>query len=131
MTGDSTWSDVNDYSVVTRLDCGEVEFLFMGDAEKEAEADLQGDISAEILKVGHHGSGTSTSADFLNRVKPEAAIISVGKDNKYEHPAADTLNVLMGQGIVIIRTDEIGDIAVITDSKTYAIQAEKNRGQQE
>jgi len=126
LTGADTWSDINDYSVVARLNCGEVEFLFMGDAETEAEACLQGDIGAEILKVGHHGSDSSTSSEFLNRVKPQVAIISVGADNDYSHPAPATLPRLQNIGAHIYRTDLNRNVIVSTYGNTYSVLTDKN-----
>ncbi|RJO61786.1 MAG: MBL fold metallo-hydrolase [Dehalococcoidia bacterium] len=122
------WDDVNDYSVVTRLDCGDVEFLFTGDAETAKEIALIGDISAEILKVGHHGSSSSTSTGFLTKVKPETAVISVGADNSYGHPAASTLERLQSEGIQIYRTDINGTVVISTDGKTYSVATEKGGG---
>ncbi|MEQ8235184.1 MAG: ComEC/Rec2 family competence protein [Syntrophomonadaceae bacterium] len=123
LTGDEIWSDVNDYSVVARLDCGDVEFLFMGDAEKEAEACLPGDISAEILKVGHHGSSTSTSREFLNRVDPQVAVISVMEDNAYGLPDLNILAMLHNCGAEIFRTDIRGSIVITTDGKRQHIRS--------
>jgi len=121
-TGDQTWNDVNDYSVVCRLDTGDIEFLFTGDAETPVEAGLKGDISAEILKVGHHGSTSSTSLGFLNRVNPEVAVISVGAGNTYGHPAPETISKL--QGVKVYRTDLNGNIVVSTDGKAYSVTAQ-------
>ena len=126
LTGNETWQDVNDYSVVTRLDCGNIEFLFTGDAETPVENILSGDISAEILKVGHHGSTSSSSSAFLNKVNPEVAIISVGTGNTYGHPAATTLSKLQGAGATVYRTDLNGHIVVTTDGDTYSVSTAKN-----
>ena len=123
-TGDETWNNLNDYSVVCRLDTGDIEFLFTGDAETLVEAALKGDISAEILKVGHHGSTSSTSPGFLNKVNPEVAIISVGTGNTYGHPAPETISKL--QGVKVYRTDLNGNIVVSTDGKTYSVTTQKN-----
>ncbi|NMC26541.1 MAG: MBL fold metallo-hydrolase [Syntrophomonadaceae bacterium] len=127
LTGKETWSDVNDYSVVVRLDCGKVGFMFMGDAEKEAETCLPGELSAEILKVGHHGSDSSTSREFINRVKPQVAVISVGDDNRYGHPETDILDRLQTKGVKIYRTDLNGNIVIITDGSSYAILTDENQ----
>lgn len=126
LTSGEAWDDVNDYSVVSRLDCGDIEFLFTGDAETPVEAILKGDVSAEILKVGHHGSNSSTSPAFLSRVNPEVAIISVGTGNTYGHPAAETLSKLQGAGVKVYRTDLNGNIVVTTDGKTYSVSTKKN-----
>ena len=124
-TGSETWDDVNDYSVVCRLDTGDIEFLFTGDAETPVEAMLKGDISAEILKIGHHGSTSSTSSGFLSKVNPEVAIISVGAGNTYGHPVPETLSKLQASGVQVYRTDLNGNIVVSTDGKTYSVTTQK------
>ena len=129
-TGSETWADVNDYSVICRLDTGDIEFLFMGDAEVPVEAALKGDISAEILKVGHHGSKSSTGSEFLSRVNPEVAVISVGTGNTYGHPSAETLSELQSADIKVYRTDLNGNIIVTTDGKTYTVTTQKNTSNQ-
>jgi len=120
LTGAEEWEGVNNNSVVVRLDCGEIEFLFTGDAEKEAEEMLTGDIGAEILKVGHHGSASSTSAEFLARVNPEVAVISVGEGNRYGHPHEETLARLRENGVVASRTDITGSLIVTTSGELCA-----------
>ena len=121
LTGHETWEDVNDYSVVCRLINGNVNFLFTGDAGGPAEAALSGDLQSQILKVGHHGSRTSTSSTFLSKVNPEVAVISVGADNSYGHPTPETLQRLSGAGAKVYRTDLDGNIVVTTDGKTFSI----------
>lgn len=121
-------NDANNNSVVCLLDCGEVEFLFAGDAgaEAEAEADLVGrPIASEILKVGHHGSRTSTSQAFLDAVNPEVAVISVGAGNRYGHPHRETLDKLAAAGVKVYRTDLNGTVVVTTDGGTYTMSAER------
>jgi len=129
LTGSQTWGDdTNDYSVVCILDTGEVEFMFTGDAETKAEGNLlalSSIFKAEILKVGHHGSSTSTSSLFLGRVDPKVAVISVGAGNRYKHPADETLQRLQNAGIDIYRTDLHGTVIVNTDGKTYSIVTEQ------
>ncbi len=125
LTGQESWKNVNDYSVISRLDCGDIEFLFTGDAETPAELNLKDDISAEILKVGHHGSKSSTSPGFLSRVNPEVAVISVGAGNTYGHPALETLDKLQAAGVNAYRTDLNGNIIVTTDGKTYSFTTQK------
>lgn len=123
LTGHEYWEDINNYSVVCRLDTGDIEFLFMGDAESPVESNLYEDLSAEVLKVGHHGSTSSTSDSFLARVNPKAAIISVGADNDYGHPSNEVLTRLQSAGANIYRTDEKGTIIVTTNGSTYSINA--------
>ncbi len=120
LTGNQSWGDnANDYSVVCRLDAGDIEFMFMGDAETEVEDILTGSLDAEILKVGHHGSTSSSSLAFLNKVDPKVAIISVGTGNTYGHPHQETLDKLQSIGATIHRTDLEGTIVVSTDGTTY------------
>ncbi|MTI80826.1 MAG: MBL fold metallo-hydrolase [Firmicutes bacterium] len=126
LTGAETWEDTNDYSVVCRLDTGDIEFMFTGDAEAPVEAILSGELEAEILKVGHHGSSSSTSQAFLNKVDPEVAVISVGADNRYGHPTPKTLQELKDDGIKIYRTDLNGNVIVTTNGKTYSVRTQRN-----
>jgi len=127
LTGNQSWgSNTNDYSVVCRLDTGDIEFLFTGDAETAVENILTGTLEAEILKVGHHGSTSSSSLAFLNKVDPEVAIICVGTGNTYGHPHQETLTNLQNVGAKIYRTDLNGTIVVKTDGKTYSVSTQKN-----
>ncbi|MEW6727095.1 MAG: stalk domain-containing protein [Bacillota bacterium] len=122
----SDHQDINDISVVTLLDCGNVEFLFTGDLESTGEARLLSKFSpCEILKVGHHGSTSSTSQAFLNVAKPEVAVVSVGTANKYKHPASVTLQTLNRGGIKVYRTDLHGTVKVTTDGKTFSVSTQK------
>ena len=91
------YDDLNLTSVVCRVDAGDRSFLFTGDMEKKAENDLiaaGADLSADVLKVGHHGASTSSTADFLAEVDPVCSVISVGEGNSYGHPTAATLERL-------------------------------------
>ena len=102
------FSDLNDYSVVLKLTYGLRSFLFTGDAEQEAETLLLqsgGDLSADVLKVGHHGSSTSTSDALLAAVSPRYAVISCEAENEYGHPHAETLEKLDELGVSLYRTD--------------------------
>jgi competence protein ComEC len=117
-------SQLNDASVVVRLTFGEVSFLFTGDAEKGAEQAMLSrgvNLNSDILKVGHHGSRTSTTLPFLNAVSPSTAIIMCGKGNQYGHPHDETLSKLSGAGIDIYRTDLHGSIVITTDGIAYQI----------
>lgn len=112
------YADNNNNSVVIRMTYGENSFLFTGDAEEEAEADLlkEGlDVHADVLKAGHHGSSTSTSDAFLEAVAPEYAVISCGEGNKYGHPHAETMNKFRQNGITVYRTDEQGTVIASSD----------------
>ena len=105
--------DTNSASIVAKLTYGENSFLFTGDFPLESEgqlisADLP--LKSDVLKVSHHGSKSATSVPFLDYVKPEEAIISVGKDNRYGHPTAEVLERLKNAKIKILRTDLLGDV---------------------
>jgi beta-lactamase superfamily II metal-dependent hydrolase len=113
-------NDVNANSIVLRLDYGEFSMLLMGDAEAQTEQRMLGkdvDLKAKILKVAHHGSKYATSQDFINRVKPEVAIISDGAWNRYGHPAQSVLDRLKGAGAKVYRTDLQAEITITTRGK--------------
>ena len=104
-------SNLNDTSIVLKLKYHTTSFLFMGDASSKIENTiLDKSIQSDVLKVGHHGSKTSTSNRFLEKVNPKYAVISVGKDNSYSHPNTETLNRLAKKDIKVYRTDELGTI---------------------
>lgn len=113
---DNRFSNGNDNSIVTRLDFGENSFLFTGDIGEKTEKVLVKEagqlLDVDWLKVAHHGSKNSTSTIFLNKVTPEFGIISVGKDNRYGHPAKEAVERLEDLQIKIFRTDEKGTIKV-------------------
>ena len=113
--------NLNLSSIVIRLQFGENSFLFMGDAETENEKTINWP-KTNLLKVGHHGSNTSSSQNFLNQVKPEYAIIMAGKDNSYGLPKQKILDRLNKIGAKILRTDELGTITVISDGKTIEVK---------
>lgn len=119
----------NNNSIVLHLVYGQVDFLFMGDAEQEAEAAMMMLSSlrvpeVEILKVGHHGSRTASSEDFLSITSPEVAIYMAGEGNTYGHPHAETIAALNDIGTMICGTDILGTIVVTTRGVTYTIQTE-------
>lgn len=106
-------TDSNAGSVVVKLNFGENSFLFTGDLPAEQEVVLirdQSALNSRVLKVAHHGSKYSTSEEFLDAVKPEDAVVSVGKNNQYGHPNQEILSRLLKRGIKIFRTDELGDV---------------------
>ena len=121
------YDNLNDGSVVVMVTAGTVNLLFTGDMESEAERDLlqAGGLTAAVLKVGHHGSNTSSTTDFLRAVSPRVAIISVGADNSYEHPSAATLARLREVGADIYRTDRHGTIVLMTNGKNFSIRTER------
>lgn len=121
--------DTNNSSIVLRITYGETSFLFTADAEREAEEIIleQGfDLSATVLKVGHHGSETSTTYPFLREIMPEYAVISVGKNNSYGHPAEEALSRLRDADVKVFRTDLQGDIICISDGKTVSFTVDRN-----
>lgn len=110
--------DTNNTSIVIRIVYGDTSFLFTGDAEQETEEKILEsgqNIESTVLKVGHHGSSTSTSQAFLDAVSPTYAVISCGKDNSYGHPHSETLAKLASAGVEVLRTDELGDIYCTSD----------------
>src|SRR5690606_9817236 len=102
----------NSSSIVSKLTVGKEKFLFTGDLPSEKEMELISkniNLSADILKVAHHGSKYSTSAEFLDKVNPAESVISAGKNNRYGHPNPEALERLKNKKIRILRTDEMGD----------------------
>jgi competence protein ComEC len=116
----------NDNSLVIRLLWGRRAFLFTGDAEQEAEAHLLAggaSLSADFLKVGHHGSRTSSTPSFLDAVRPSVATMSTGVRNRFGHPHAPTLEKLRARGILALRTDRFGAIRIETDGNTLDVRS--------
>ncbi|MGI6140555.1 MAG: ComEC/Rec2 family competence protein [Caldicoprobacterales bacterium] len=121
--------NLNDASIVAKLNYGEISFLFTGDAETTSEKEVLRSgyqIKSNVLKAGHHGSATSTSDDFLKAVSPETVIIMCGTDNSYGHPHKETLEKLEKADIDVYRTDLLGTIIVETNGADYDIKYEKN-----
>ncbi len=122
-------SDANNSSIVLRVDYGQTSFLFTGDAEREAEQALLNrgaNLAATVLKVGHHGSDTSTTYPFLRQVMPQYAVISVGKGNSYGHPTEQTLSRLRDADVTVYRTDLQGDIVCASDGRQVTFQTGRN-----
>lgn len=121
------YADLNDYSAVIKLTYGATDFLFTGDAEtlsEEEMLDSGADLSADVLKVGHHGSSTSSSDAFLKAVSPTYGVISCGKDNSYGHPHDEILSAAARYNITLCRTDLSGNIVFVSDGsevKTSAV----------
>ena len=114
-------NNLNLYSAVFKITYGNTSFLFTGDAEKVNEEDIlrnNNSIKSDVLKIAHHGSSTSTSTSFYEAVNPEVAIISVGKDNSYNHPNTKTLELLKSKSTNIYRTDKDSTIILISDGNT-------------
>jgi len=111
----TSYDDLNNYSAVIKITYNSNSFLFMGDAEEHSENEITADVTADVLKVGHHGSYSSTSQTFLNKVSPKYAVISVGADNDYGHPAQITLDKLSSAGTTVYRTDKDGTVIFMSD----------------
>ena len=127
-------SDTNNTSIVLKITYGSTAFLFTGDAEREVEQAILNrgaDLSATVLKVGHHGSDTSTTYPFLREIMPEYAIISVGKGNSYGHPTDNNLSRLRDADVTVYRTDLNGDIFVTSDGQSVSISSDKSANNDE
>lgn len=112
--------NLNNSSIISQLSCQNSKFLFMGDAEIEVENEIlkkEINIKSDVLKIGHHGSITSSQQEFLEKVAPQIAIIMVGKNNKFNHPSLRVLKRLEKLKIKTFRTDLDGTITIISDGK--------------
>lgn len=124
----TTWENLNNYSLVLRVTYGNAAFLLMGDAEAEVEETLlaaKTELAADVLVVGHHGSATSSSENFLKAVAPRYAILSVGEDNSYNLPNTGVLTRLKEQGAALYRTDLQGTVTVTSDGENLTITTAK------
>lgn len=120
------YSNVNDYSIVSKLEYGNTSFLLTGDAEKESEKEMVENhldkLRSDVLKLGHHGSNTSTTEEFLDAVNPSIGIITVGKDNTYGHPSEEVINRLEDMNVQIMRTDLDGNIIIKSDKLNIILE---------
>jgi len=118
--------DNNAASIIIKFSDGEIDYIFTGDAPKEVEDELvalHGEyLDSEVLKIGHHGSITSSSNLFLDAITPEVAVIQVGKDNRYNHPNFRILRNLQNKNIPVLRNDEMGDIKLISDGEIVELR---------
>lgn len=127
-----SYPDPNNTSIIVKVEFGSTSFLFTGDMEKEAETDMLDfgmDVKADVLKVGHHGSSTSTGYRFLYEVDPEYAVVSVGADNTYGHPHRETVAILGDSGVPMLRTDELGTILAVSDGQNITFTWENQNAQ--
>lgn len=118
------YDNYNNYSVVVKVKCGNTSFLLTGDAESLSELEMidnGASLSADVLKVGHHGSSTSSDPRFLNAVSPKCAVIMCGKQNDYGHPHRETVNALDGRNIETYRTDTHGSIVISSDKTNLTV----------
>ena len=121
------YDNLNDYSIVTRLKVGDTAFLFQGDAETPVEEEILdsgADVSCDVIKLGHHGSSTSSSRAYLEAANPSAAVISCGVGNEYGHPHRETMDLLEKLSITPYRTDTQKTLLAETDGKTIVWQTE-------
>ena len=128
-----TYNNTNDTSIVIRAIYGDTSFLFTGDAGTNAEHDIIDagcDLSATVLKAGHHGSDSSSSYVFLREIMPSYVVISVGEGNQYGHPSDDALSRFRDVGAQVFRTDLQGSIICTSDGSSVSFSAEKNEDAQ-
>ena len=116
------YEELNDYSAVIRLVYGENAFLFTGDAEEVSEKEIVGEVHADVLKVGHHGSSSSTSDAFLQKVSPTYAYIPCGEGNSYGHPHRETVQKLQAADVTIYRADKDGTVIFDSDGVRLEVQ---------
>lgn len=120
-----SYSDLNNFSVVIKITYGNSNFIFMGDAEIKSENEIMTNVSADVIKIGHHGSDTSSGQSFVNKVKAKYAIITVGNNNKYNHPYQTIIERWTNIGATIYRTDLNGNIVVKSDGNSLDISTSK------
>ena len=122
--------DTNNSSIVLKIEYGKTSFMLMGDAETDEENEIMSsgvDTRCTVLKVGHHGSSSSTSYHFLREAEPKYAVISVGTGNSYGHPTEQTLSRLLDADVKTYRTDMQGDIICKSDGKNVEFTTERNK----
>jgi len=132
-----SYPDANNTSIVLKAVYGNTSFLFTGDMETQAESDMldywegRMDFDCDVLKVGHHGSSTSTSYRLLHEVTPAHGVISVGEGNDYGHPHKEPLSRLKQAGVVLLRTDQLGHVIAESDGETISFTWENQNAQPE
>lgn len=124
MLGPVTIDDenLNNSSIILKIEYGGTSFLFLADAETEELSSVTLDMSADVLKVGHHGSRSSTTQELLDRVNPRIAVISVGEDNEYGHPHQETMALLEAMHCEVYRTDRDGTVTITSDGETLHVR---------
>lgn len=118
------YNDLNNYSAVIKLVYGNNSFLFTGDAEKLSEEEISANIKCDVLKVGHHGSNSSSSEKFISKASPSYAVISCGVDNEYGHPHPEVLSALENANIKVFRTDQQGTIEAVSNGEKIKFNVE-------
>lgn len=122
------YDDLNNYSVVIRLIYGSTSYLFTGDAEKQAELDILqsgAEVNSDVLKMGHHGSSTSSCGEFYEEVSPEICVIQCGEGNSYGHPHKETMETAEASGAKVYRNDTDGTVIVYSDGDEIFVKTEK------
>ena len=119
------YSNLNNYSAVLKLTYLDNTFLFMGDAEVLSEDEITSDVKADVIKVGHHGSDSSSSVEFVKKVNPEYAIIMVGEGNSYNHPYQSIINRYLSMNTKVLRTDLDGNIICNSDGVDVSCKGDK------
>ena len=120
-----TIDNLNNASIVNRLDYKKFSVLFSGDAEKDVQTKLlDKNIFATVLKVAHHGSANGLTEDFLKVVRPAVAVIEVGQKNTYGHPAPSTISLLKKYAVRVYRTDQNGTIEISSDGEGYVVKTQ-------
>lgn len=126
----STYEDINNYSIVIKMVYKNTSYIFTGDAEKLSEEEIiskyKDEINCDVLKIGHHGSSTSTSENFLKFCSPKYAIISLGRNNEYNHPHRQVINRLKKFGVDVYRTDEFGTVILESDGTNIIFNNKKS-----
>ena len=118
------YSNLNNYSVVVKLDYGSTSFLFMGDAEALVEEEIIEYANSDVIKVGHHGSDTSSSMDFVNAVDADYAVIMSGKDNQYDLPSSNVVDRWTNSGAKVFNTSVNGNIIFSSDGNNIFVEVE-------
>ena len=124
----TTYEDTNNYSIVLRVTYGSNSFLFTGDAETLSEKEIlkKGfEVKADVIKLGHHGSRTSSSSTFIKAVNPKYSVITLAQGNDYGHPHKEVMERIKEMGIKLYRTDESGDIVLTSDGKNIKFNAKE------
>ena len=120
------YDDRNDKSLVMKLEYKDTSFIFSGDASQEIEEyivnNTPSSLESNVLKIGHHGSNSSTNLSFVKSVRPQYGIISSGIDNDYGHPHQEVLDILEDEEVEILRTDELGNIVIVSDGKSILLR---------
>lgn len=117
--------DLNNCSIILKLTYKDRSFLFTGDAEKQEFEEVYHDMSADVLKVAHHGSSTSTTEEILERINPQIAVISLGEDNEYGHPHKSTMKYLEEFDCEIYRTDKDNTVKISSDGESLEVEANR------